>query len=226
MSRTSDPAKHIRAAGGPGREPYFRGIASLFLALRGAPFSLSPADVYLISAWESAGIPLPVVLEGIENSFALKPGGSRVTGKIRTLSFCRPAVEKAFARHRDRRTGGGRPSGEAEAAVRQAAARAAVKEFLSRRPPVPDALYAFFERAAALWAADRPEADSLDRLEAKIETVLRTSAGAEERRKAELAAARGYPDLRGEAKAAAVGVLLVKGSREKFRIPHVSPFYY
>ncbi|NMD11588.1 MAG: hypothetical protein GYA74_10465, partial [Acidobacteria bacterium] len=79
------------------RERYFRGIADRFIALRGAPFSLSPADICLIEAWESAGIPLETVLEGLEAAFALRPGRGRAPGKIRTLSFCRAAVERVKA---------------------------------------------------------------------------------------------------------------------------------
>ena len=52
------------------RERYFRGIADRFIALRGAPFSLSPADICLIEAWESAGIPLDCATDDGSFGFA------------------------------------------------------------------------------------------------------------------------------------------------------------
>jgi hypothetical protein len=211
---------------GSGRDKYFREIAARFIALRGAPFSLSPADINLIFLWESSGVPLSTVLEGIESSFSLRPGRPHVSGKIRTLSFCRMSVERAFERHRDRGVGGNRPPDDKKASAKRAAARTAVREFLGRRSADLVELVPEFETAMVLLAADRPEAEALEDLDGRIEAALRALAGAEERLAAERAIRREHPGLRGAAKAAAVGVVLVKSAREKHRIPYVSLFYY
>jgi len=208
------------------RERYFRGISDRFIALRGAPFSLSPADVSLISAWESAGIPLEVVLEGIGQSFALRPGRPHAPGKIRTLSFCRASVERAFERHRERAVGGKRAAGEGKIPERKKAARAAVEEFLARRPSELSAILPEFENALVLLAAERPDIGVLERLDERIEAALRESAPPSARREAAAAVGRDHPELGGPAKKAALEIRLVKSLREKFRIPYTSLFYY
>jgi hypothetical protein len=209
-----------------GREGYFRGISGRFIALRGAPFSLSPADLALISSWESAGIPLDVVLEGIEEAFALRPGRSHVAGKIRALSFCRTSVEQAFARHRERSVGEKRADGGGMTGKKRLAARAEAEDFIRRAPSAVLTFRPEYEKALRLLAAEKPDMDALERLDETIEAALRASAGPGERREAEAAVSRDHPRLRGEAKKAAVEILMVKNIREKHRIPHVSLFYY
>ena len=209
-----------------GREAYFRGISNRFIALRGAPFSLSPADLELISAWESAGVPLDVVLEGIEEAFAVRPGRPRAAGKIRALSFCRLSVERAFARHRERAVGAKRGIGGGKTEKKQAAARAEADAFLRRFPPDLSAIRPAFEEALRLLAAEPPDPEALERLDEAIDAALRASAGAAERKDAEAAVGRGHPRLRGEAKREAVETGLMRALREKYRIPRVSLFYY
>jgi hypothetical protein len=209
-----------------GRDRYFRDIAARFIALRGAPFSLSPADLSLIASWETAGIPLDAVLEGIDNSFALRPGRSRVSGKIRTLSFCRMSVERAFGRFRERAVGGTQPSGEVKAARKRAAARATVEAFLARPPEALAGLVPDFEAALVHLASEQPEAEALERLDERLGAALRSLAAPEDRRSAESTIRRDHPDLRGRAKAEAVEVALGKRIRGKYRVPYVSLFYY
>jgi len=226
MATEWGPEDADRAGPGSGRDRYFREIAARFIALRGAPFSLSPADLALISLWESSGIPLAVVLEGIEGSFSLRPGRPHVSGKIRALSFCRLSVERAFERHRDRAVGENRPPDAKKASAKRTAARTAVTEFLGRRPADLIDLVPAFESALVLLTAERPDAEALENLDGRIEAALRARAGADERLEAEKTIRREHPDLRGEAKTAAMEVILTKHAREKHRIPYVSLFYY
>lgn len=230
--RAIDDGLGLRVTGekeGPdGRETYFRGISRRFIALRGAPFSLSPADLALIAAWESAGVPLAVVYEGIEEAFAARPGRPRAAGKIRTLSFCRVSVERAFARYRERAVGGRRSAGAGagKAEKKRLAARAEAEEFLRRVPPSAPALRPLYEEALGLLSAERPDTDRLERLDDEIDAVLETAAGPAERMEAEAAAARAHPRLGGRAKREAAGTWLVKALREKFKAPRVSLYYY
>ncbi|MHB8055432.1 MAG: hypothetical protein ACYDH3_09310 [Candidatus Aminicenantales bacterium] len=210
----------------PGRERYFRGISGRFIALRGAPFSLSPADLALISAWESAGIPLDIVLEGIEEAFVVRPGRSRAPGKIRALSFCRTSVERAFARHRDRSVGEKRADIGGRTEKKRCAVRAEAEDFLRRAPAAVSALRPEYEEALRVLAAEKPDTEALERLDETIEAALRAAAGPDERREAETTVGRDHPRLRGEAKRAAVEILMVKNIREKFKVPRVSLFYY
>lgn len=208
------------------RERYFRGIADRFIALRGAPFSLSPADICLIEAWESAGIPLETVLEGLEAAFALRPGRGRAPGKIRTLSFCRAAVERALERSRERDVGRRSPELETRSTEKIKKARTAVDEFLSRRPAGFAALLPEFEKARSLLKAKRPDDEALERLDGKIDAWIRDSAGPARLGDAEAAVDRDHPGLRGPEKESAARIRLVRNLREKHRIPYVSLYYY
>ena len=52
-----------------GAQRYFRALEESFLALRGAPFLLSPADWRVAKSWYEAGIPLEVVEETMRELF-------------------------------------------------------------------------------------------------------------------------------------------------------------
>jgi len=209
-----------------GREAYFRGISNRFIALRGAPFSLSPADLELISAWDSAGVPLDVVLEGIEEAFSVRPGRPRARGKILALSFCRPSVERAFALHRELAVGGKRGTGGGNTEKKRLAARAEAERFLRRIPPSLAALRPHYEEALGLLSAAQPDLERLERLDEAVDAALESSVSPSERKEAETAVGRDHPRLRGEAKGEAVSTGLVKALREKFEVPRVSLFYY
>jgi len=184
-------------------ERFYRTIADRFIALRGAPFALSPADISLIAEWEGAGIPLETVLEGIEESFSLRPGRGHVPGKIRALSFSRRAVERAFERYRERMVGGDRPSLESAAGRKIKSARAAVEAFLARHASEFGSVRPYFEAALLHLSAGKPDAEALERLDEKIEAAL----------------------LAGDRTPGSETVRLKK-IRKLHRVPYVSLFYY
>ena len=98
------------------RDRYFQEISRAFLARRGVPFFLSPKDLELIASWEEAGVPLAVVLEGIDRAFAPLPEGKRPRGKVLTMAYCQNQVRKLHDLRRDRRVGNpGRPPPAANA---------------------------------------------------------------------------------------------------------------
>jgi hypothetical protein len=149
------------------KSAYYREAAKAFLDRRGAPFLLSARDVALIAEWEKRGIPLGVVLEGIERAFEGGGTGRHPAGKVMSLAFCGPQVEKAFARHRDRRAG-------AEVRVRPRAekkerAAAEVNRFLASLPPGADEVRPLFVRAADILAAEVPDEEALERIDAEVD---------------------------------------------------------
>lgn len=82
----------------PGGEPdeYFSAIEEAFGRRRGAPLLLSPRDWALIGDWRRRGIPLRLVLQGIEScfdSFERRSPGAR---RINSLSYCRQEVLSLF----------------------------------------------------------------------------------------------------------------------------------
>ena len=205
-------------------ERYFQGIARHFLERRGAPFFLSAKDLDLISAWEQTGVPLPIVLEGIEKAFAARRAGAQTRGKVLALSFCRAQVESAFERERDRKVGGTRqPPGRSDKWTR---IRAEVEGFLKSLPSGLVPLRPIFLEAREELAKSAVSDEALERLEAELEKILAARSGAEERAAAQSEILAKHKSLGGAALAAAVDLKLVKRLRDRHRIPYLSPFYY
>lgn len=74
---------------------YFVEIEGHFAIRRGTPFILSAKDWTLMKGWADAGIPLPVVIEAIDQVFERnETSGRRKT--ISSLSYCRHAVKELW----------------------------------------------------------------------------------------------------------------------------------
>jgi len=84
----------------PGTRAYFQAIETLFIELRGAPLLLSPADWKVAKGWYEEGIPLELVERTLREIFARREERG-TADKVRTLRFCRKAVEKAWREHRE-----------------------------------------------------------------------------------------------------------------------------
>jgi hypothetical protein len=77
---------------GDSPDEYYRTIEAEFVRRRGASMLLSPRDWALIGDWQKAGIPLRIVLQGIDNvfdAFDRRPPAAR---RINSLSYCRQEV--------------------------------------------------------------------------------------------------------------------------------------
>lgn len=104
----SDPVggspAHDDASGFPDEE-YFARIEEHFGRRRGGPLVLSPKDWQLLERWYSKGIPLAVVLRGINRAFdQFRLSGPR-PDRINSLRYCRQHVEETWEEHREARTG-------------------------------------------------------------------------------------------------------------------------
>jgi hypothetical protein len=71
-------------------ERYVEAIESHLRARRGAEHILSPRDFALARAWHKGGVPLAMVLVGIDRAFD-------AGGEVSSLSFCRGRVEELVA---------------------------------------------------------------------------------------------------------------------------------
>ncbi len=199
---------------------YYRTISRAFFACRGAPFFLSARDLALVGEWERRDIPLAVVLEGLERAFDGGGPGRRPEGKVLSLAFCGPQVEKAFARHRDRRAGSAtRVAPPAEKRDRAAAEAA---RFLNDVPPGLGTLRPFYESAAAILSSAPPDEEALERLDERVDETLVGLAPGEER----AAAKRDADKSRARDRAVLAATLLAKTMRMRHRVPYVSLFYY
>jgi hypothetical protein len=164
-------------------ERYFRRVEEHFGQRRGGPLVLSPKDWRLLEKWHEKGIPLPVVLRGINHAFdRFRASGPR-PDRINSLRYCEQEVQAAWEEHRaahGRRDADARqpPTAALRGASRHllavaAACRATAKERdaataapLARAAEALDAL----GQEAAAGSLD---ARSIDRRAAELEAQLR-----------------------------------------------------
>lgn len=78
---------------------YFTEIEEHFVRKRSKNLLISPLDWGLIELWKDNGIPLHVVLRGIDRSFESAQRRRRSTP--RTLFYCHPAVLEAFEEYQE-----------------------------------------------------------------------------------------------------------------------------
>lgn len=86
----------MNATGPDGEDhAYFQAIEETFVALRGAPLLLSPADWQLARRWRRAGIPLDLVRRTLVEVFARRQE-RKAKRQLLSLRYCAPAVEAAW----------------------------------------------------------------------------------------------------------------------------------
>ncbi len=91
-------------------DDYYRAIEAEFNRRRGAPLLLSPRDWSLIGEWQTAGVPIQIVLQGITNIFDAGERRPPTSRKINSLSYCRQEVLGLFEIYIGLRgAGAGRP---------------------------------------------------------------------------------------------------------------------
>jgi hypothetical protein len=87
-------------------DAYFHAIEEIFLRLRGAGTTLSPADWQLAARWHREGVPLALVERVMAEVFARRRARGK-KGRIQSLRYCENAVDAAWAEIREM-TGPGR----------------------------------------------------------------------------------------------------------------------
>ena len=73
-------------------DPYLLAIEETFNRRRGAPHLLSPRDWALADSWRRQGVPLRLVLQGIENCFDAFERRAPGPRRINSLSYCRQEI--------------------------------------------------------------------------------------------------------------------------------------
>jgi hypothetical protein len=76
---------------------YFTEIEDAFIRRRGKSLFLSPLDWALIELWREEGVPLHIVIRGIETVFDNQQKDPKRKRSIKSLSFCREEVEALHA---------------------------------------------------------------------------------------------------------------------------------
>ena len=98
---------------------YFSEIEETFNRRRGKYLFLSPLDWALIESWQQRGVPLHVVLRGIEKVFdGVEAQAAKRRRSVKSLMYCREEIEAQYEEWLERQVG----KGEAASAAATAAA--------------------------------------------------------------------------------------------------------
>lgn len=84
---------------------YFTEIEGEFVKRRGSHLLVSPLDWTLIETWKKRGIPLHIVLRGINSSFDGYDQRLNRGRKVNSLFFCQQEVEALFQQYVESRVG-------------------------------------------------------------------------------------------------------------------------
>jgi hypothetical protein len=82
---------------------YFTEVEEYFVRKRGRNLLISPLDWCLVELWRDTGIPLHIVLRGIERSF--ESTARRQKSSPNTLFYCHQAILEAFQEYQDAMVG-------------------------------------------------------------------------------------------------------------------------
>lgn len=95
---------------------YFTEIEDAFVRRRGKHLLVSPLDWSLMESWKATGVPLHVVLRGIERAFDSYESRPR-SRSVKSLFYCQEEVEAQFAEWLESRRGAGATAEEGGAVV-------------------------------------------------------------------------------------------------------------
>ncbi|MDQ3281119.1 MAG: hypothetical protein M3Q69_06880 [Acidobacteriota bacterium] len=104
---------------------YFLEIEAHFALRRGTPFVVNAKDWNLMREWESAGIPLAIVIEAIDAVFDRQDAAQK---KVNGLSFCKHAVKELWQERRSMLIGAQDAAPEEEVLPRLEALASALSE--------------------------------------------------------------------------------------------------
>jgi hypothetical protein len=96
---------------------YFSEIEETFNRRRGKYLFLSPLDWALIESWQQRGVPLHVVLRGIEKVFdGVDAQAAKRRRSVKSLLYCREEIEAQYEEWLERQVGKGETASAATAA--------------------------------------------------------------------------------------------------------------
>src|ERR671912_341979 len=90
---------------------YFTEIEDAFVRRRGKHLFLSPMDWALMETWKQQGIPLHIVLRGVERSFDSFEAKPRKR-TVKSLLYCQEEIEAQYAEWIEARVGSSRSTAE------------------------------------------------------------------------------------------------------------------
>lgn len=85
---------------------YLTEVEEFFVSKRGAPMLISPLDWALVESWQKMGIPLHIVLRGINKSFEGSNVDNKLNKRVNTLFYCQQQVLSNFKDYVESQVGG------------------------------------------------------------------------------------------------------------------------
>ena len=227
---------------------YFTEIEDAFVRRRGKHLFLSPMDWALMETWQQQGIPLHIVLRGVEKSFDSYEARPRKRS-VKSLLYCQEEVEAQYAEWVEAHVGSSNASAEPEsdktpfsfAAISEhlQRSRSALSELVQSRKE--DDLSEALTRAIALLADiekdfasgatldTRKLEDSLTGLERMLNDSMLSVAGSSTLDEFKNGVKDQLKPYRSQMDAAAYKQtfdnLLLKRLREQFAVPRLSLFF-
>ena len=96
---------------------YFSEIEETFNRRRGKYLFLSPLDWALIESWQERGVPLHVILRGIEKVFdGVDAQPAKRKRSVKSLMYCREEIEAQYEEWLERQIGKSHPDGDGSTA--------------------------------------------------------------------------------------------------------------
>ena len=226
---------------------YYTEIEEYFCQKRGAHLLVSTLDWAVIESWQKAGLPLEIVLKGIDRAFE-KYDAKRRGRPIKSLLYCVDAVAQMADEAKEAAAGRGPSSAAAERPAafdskdisRYLGANAAALRLAAAQAAKPALAQAFTETAEALDGLAAQPATSvtsnledLERhltvFEEKLLAALTQAAPAAELVELRREVERGLAPYRRKMKAEQLALIenqfLQKKLFERYRLPRLSLFY-
>jgi len=96
---------------------YFSEIEETFNRRRGKYLFLSPLDWVLIESWQERGVPLHIILRGIEKVFdGVDAQPAKRKRSVKSLMYCREEIEAQYEEWLERQVGKSQSNGDGETA--------------------------------------------------------------------------------------------------------------
>jgi len=218
---------------------YFTEIEDTFVRRRGKHLLLSPIDWAMIEGWQERGVPLHIVLRGIESvfdTFDKNPGPRTIKG----LLYCREEIEAQYAEWLTAQVG--RHDGETSSVAGQAFEREGIEKHIqaaieSLRKAKDKRLTEDLERAAVrleeLKANLVEDAEAVDKsltdIEHFLDQALVTNSDKQHLKKLEketTAQLKAYKsEMEKESYEQTFRLMLLKRLREEYGVPRLGLFY-
>lgn len=216
---------------------YFTEIEDAFIRRRGKHLLLSPIDWAMIDGWKERGVPLHVVLRGIETVFD-GHDKKQNTRTVKGLLFCREEIEAQYAEWIASQAGKGNDTEEAGDPIDRDAVREQIEKAIQTfSDPSDEGLREDYERAAARlgelldsFPDDMEVCDkSLNDIENHLSRALLTKGDADLRKQLEIevsAQLKAYKSsMPKDAFKQTFELMLLRRLREEYDLPRLSLFY-